>query len=194
MKYDIWQIFGLFSTYLFCLSFDYLLLEQKCTFGKMFSCYNSIYCWYSKMSVSIRYLKIKEIMSWKLFFQRTKICAYVLVCELGIRTKLLSVYCRSHQSIVMFSYHLFACNNRSSFTWGQFFTQSKRSSTKLTFYLSIWITNFFISKAIISKIVKFKETYADLKVYLSIGGWDVKSFGFDAVTNPDDKNVKIELW
>jgi GH18 family chitinase len=39
------------------------------------------------------------------------------------------------------------------------------------------------------KIVKLKELSKDLKVFLAIGGWDIKSYGFNEAANPKDPNV-----
>lgn len=39
------------------------------------------------------------------------------------------------------------------------------------------------------KIIDSKKTYKDLKVLLTIGSYDTKSYGFDAVANPENINV-----
>jgi hypothetical protein len=39
------------------------------------------------------------------------------------------------------------------------------------------------------KILASKKKYKNLKVILTIGSYDTKSFGFNSVTNPNDTDV-----
>lgn len=43
------------------------------------------------------------------------------------------------------------------------------------------------------KIIESKKVYNDLKVLLTIGSYDTKAYGFDAVANPSDTNVNLNL-